>query len=271
MQKKTKKIILTATLAAALAGITAIAAIAATTGQGPQASGNNLEENLAPGTGAAETGGTNAVEIPDWNLERGPISSDTEAKLAPSEIRGIAQEYLAVNLWANTAMTAAREQPQEFEKVMFSEISTDCAREQQERMELTPDPPVEAMLECARNRILAGNDRWVGITQEERAARATRAVGLLFWALDPPSLMSVMIAQQKGLDVNVRTNAEFARFAAMYDGCEDSLGGHADRLGIQESSGQLAGEWIRVDGELKECISQVNQEIFWPEETGTGE
>ena len=205
-------------------------------------------------------------EISEWNLDRGPVSSSTEARLESGEIRELVTEYTAVTLWSETAMRTALNEPQEFEKVMFSTISTECVRQQQERMETVPDPPVDDLLQCNRDSMLSSQGRWEDITREERAARATRSVGLLFWALDPPSLISVMIAQRRGLDVSVRTNAEFARFAANYDVCEESLEEHAKTLEVQESSRKLAGSWTEVERNLRSCIGDINEKLFQPGE-----
>ena len=138
------------------------------------------KDGPSDGNNAGTLPGSAGVEIPDWNLDQGPVSSTTQARLEPSEIRGKLTEYLAVTLWVETSMRIAMEQPQEFEKVMFSGINEECVRKQQERMDALDEIPVEDLMECNQSDILASHDRWEDATAEERAARSTRGGGSAF-------------------------------------------------------------------------------------------
>ena len=75
-------------------------------------------------------------------------------------------------------------------------------------------------------------------------------------------LMSVMIAQRKGLDVSVRTNPAFAIFAAKYNVCEEESGRFVTELAQAKTPEQMAEIWLRSERGLKACSDTVTGSLF---------
>ena len=193
----------------------------------------------------------------------GPVASSSQVVLTPEEIRERTGEYMALNLWADTARRTAKRDPTNFHQTLFSQPSQDCVEKHRDLMKTTPTPPLESLITCGENSAARGQGgNWNAINQQEREERARRSASLLFWSIDPPSLVSVAIAHDRGLDVSVRTNPEFARFAAEYDACEDMAGDHAMELAKAETSAQMAKMWLRAEAELKACSDNVTTRLF---------
>ncbi len=58
----------------------------------------------------------------EWNLdEPKPIASSSAVIMTTEQIRDITGEYMAVNLWAQTAHTTAEEHPESFQQMLFSD------------------------------------------------------------------------------------------------------------------------------------------------------
>ena len=244
--------ILTAGLLAALAGLTMTAAIMPCA-RGPEANRETAEE--AP-----------RREETTWALDGSPpVSSTSMVKMTPEQVREMTGEYIAVNLWARTAHSAAAESPEDFPRMLFTKPSRECVKEHRSLLEVMPEPPVERLLACGEanaSRAGAAGQKWSQLSPEEREARARRSVGLLFWSTDPPSLMSVMLAQRRGLDVSVRTNPDFARFAANYNTCEEEAGRLGEELAGEDQPTRMAEIWLRAERDLKACINTVTASIF---------
>ena len=193
----------------------------------------------------------------------GPVASSSQVVLTPEEIRERTGEYMALNLWADTARRTAKQDPRNFYQTLFSQPSQDCVEKHRDLMKTMPTPPMESLITCEENSAARGQDgNWNAINQQEREERARRSAGLLFWSIDPPSLISVAIAHDRGLDVNVRTNPEFARFAAEYNACEEMTKDHAMELAKAETSEQMAKMWLRAEAELKTCSDSVTTKLF---------
>ena len=193
----------------------------------------------------------------------GPVASSSQVVLTPEEIRERTGEYMALNLWADTARRTAKRDPRNFYQTLFSQPSQDCVEKHRDLMKTMPTPPMESLITCEENSAARGQDgNWNAINQQEREERARRSAGLLFWSIDPPSLISVAIAHDRGLDVNVRTNPEFARFAAEYNACEEMTKDHAMELAKAETSEQMAKMWLRAEAELKTCSDSVTTKLF---------
>ena len=151
------------------------------------------------------------------------------------------------------------------------ELSTDaflrpplsCVEEHRDLLKVMPAPPVEKLIACSKASAAGGLPQdWSQIEPDEREARARRSVGLLFWSLDPPTLMSVMIAQRKGLDVSVRTNPAFAIFAAKYNVCEEESSRFVTELAQAKTPEQMAEIWLRAEGGLSACSDTVTATLF---------
>ena len=200
----------------------------------------------------------------EWNLdEPEPISSSSAVTMTTEEILEITGEYMAVNLWAQTAHTTAAEHPESFHQMFFSDPPRGCVEEHRDLLEIMPTPPVEKLIACSEASAARGLAHdWSQIEPDEREARARRSVGLLFWSLDPPTLMSVMIAQRKGLDVSVRTNPAFAIFAAKYNVCEEESGRFVTELAQAKTPEQMAEIWLRSERDLKACSDTVTGSLF---------
>ena len=193
----------------------------------------------------------------------GLVASSSQVMLTPEEIRERTGQYMALNLWADTARRTAEQDPTNFHQTLFSQPSQDCVEKHRDLMKTTPTPPLESLITCGENSAARGQDgNWNAINQQEREERAQRSAGLLFWSIDPPSLISVALAHDRGLDVNVRTNPEFARFAAEYNACEEMTKDHAMELAKAETSEQMAKMWLRADAELKACSDSVTTRLF---------
>ena len=193
----------------------------------------------------------------------GPVASSSQVVLTPKEIRERTGEYMALNLWADTARQTAEHDPGNFHQTLFSEPSPDCVEKHRELMKTASTPPLESLMKCEENNAAMGRSGdWNGISQQEKEERSQRSAGLLFWSIDPPSLISVAIAHDRGLDVSVRSNPEFARFAAEYDTCENMTGGHAIELAEAKTSEQMAKTWLRAEEELKACSDNVTARLF---------
>ena len=211
-----------------------------------------------PGT-QDENAGPDARVMP----RPGPVALSSQVVLTPEEIRERTGEYMALNLWADTARRTAKRDPGNFHQTLFPQPSQDCVEKHRDLMKTAPTPPLESLITCGENSAARGQGgNWNAINQQEREERARRSAGLLFWSIDPPSLISVAIAHDRGLDVSVRTNPEFARFAAEYDACEDMAGDHAMELAKAETSEQMAKMWLRAEAELKACSDNVTTRLF---------
>ena len=202
---------------------------------------------------------------PEWNPQVAagpPVASTSHVELSPQEVRDLTGEFMAVNLWAQTAHDTAALRPGDFHRVLFTDPSRECVEQHRRLAEETPDPPAERLIACGERSLEGNHPEWGSISPDEREARARRALGFLFWSTDPPSLVSVMIAQQRWLDVSVKTNPEFARFAARYDICEEE----SERLGAElagvEEAGRMAEVWMRAERQLKVCASKVTAALF---------
>ena len=216
------------------------------------------------GCGQAGQGELPTTTPTEWNLDGPkPISSNSAVTMTTKEILEITGEYMAVNLWAQTAHTTAHEHPESFHQMLFSDPPMSCVEEHRDLLEVMPDPPVEKLIACSEASAAGGlaND-WSQIEPDEREARARRSVGLLFWSLDPPTLMSVMIAQRKGLDVSVRTNPAFAIFAAKYNVCEEESSRFVTELAQAKTPEQMAEIWLRSEEDLKACSDTVTTSLF---------
>ena len=200
----------------------------------------------------------------EWNLdEPKPISSNSAVTMTTEEILEITGEYMAVNLWAQTAHRTADEHPESFHQMLFSDPPRGCVEEHRDLLEVMPTPPVEKLIACSEANAAEGLAQdWSQIEPDEREARARRSVGLLFWSLDPPTLMSVMIANRKGLDVSVRTNPAFAVFAAKYNVCEEESGRFVTELAQAKTPEQMAEIWLRSERGLKACSDTVTSSLF---------
>ena len=66
----------------------------------------------------------------------------------------------------------------------------------------------------------------------------------------------------EGLDVSVRTNPVFARFAAEYRACEDAVEGYAADLAGAGTQEELAERWLRTERELQTCSGEVTAGLF---------
>ena len=118
-------------------------------------------------------------------------------------------------------------------------------------------------MRCAENSAAKDRGRdWNGADRQEREQRARRSAGLLFRSIDPPSLVSVAIAHERGLDVSARTNPEFARFAAEYDVCEEAAWKYAKELARQGTPEKAAETWLRAEHELNACADEVTHKLF---------
>ena len=147
--------------------------------------------------------------------------------------------------------------------MLFSDPPRGCVEEHRDLLEVMPTPPVEKLIACSEASAARGLAHdWSQIEPDEREVRARRAVGLLFWSLDPPTLMSVMIAQRKGLDVSVRTNPAFAIFAAKYNVCEEESSRFVTELAQARTPEQMAEIWLRSEGGLKACSDTVTGSLF---------
>ena len=231
---------------------------------------------LGCGQPGEEHAGESSKETPaatpvEWSLdEPGPVASSGSVAMTTEQVREITGEYMAVNLWAQTAHTAAAEQPESFHRMLFYEPARNCVEEHRDLLKVMPDPPTERLIACTE-RLIACSEAsaagvpaldWSRIKPNEREARARRSVGLLFWSLDPPTLMSVMIAQRRGLDVSVRTNPAFARFAAKYDVCEEESSRFGTELAQAETPELMAEIWLRAERGLRACSDEVTASMF---------
>ena len=224
---------------------------------------------LGCGQPREEHAGESSKETPaatpvEWSLdEPGPVASSGSVTMTTEQVREITGEYMAVNLWAQTAHTMAEEQPESFHRMLFSEPARNCVEEHRDLLKVMPDPPAERLIACSEASAagVPAHD-WSRIEPDEREARARRSVGLLFWSLDPPTLMSVMIAQRKGLDVSVRTNPAFARFAAKYDVCEEESSRFGTELAQAETPELMAEIWLRAERGLRACSDEVTARMF---------
>ena len=197
----------------------------------------------------------------------GPIISTSYTQMTPEQVREVTGEYLAVNVWVQNAHDTAEDTPEHFHQMLFTKPSRECVEQHRERGQMVPDPEPEKLLACGmesteRNR----SKEWERLSPDEKEARVRRAVGLLFWGLDPPSLMSVMLAQRRGLEVNFQNNPGFARFAARYDRCEEEAGRLGDEMVKTESPDRMAETWLEGEKRLMACASSVTANIFWREE-----
>lgn len=204
-----------------------------------------------------------AQEI-DWGLDaRKPIASSSRVTLTSDQIWEVTGDYMAVTLWAFVAEETARENPGDFHQTFFSEPDRECVDEQRNLLLVMPDPPIEDLLACGRESAARGRgNAWAGIGAAEREARARKSVGLLFWSIDPPSMMTVRMAVQRGLEVNVKTNPDFARFATRYDVCEILSQDHAGDLAALLTSRELAEAWMQAEQHIRECSNQVTASVF---------
>ena len=193
----------------------------------------------------------------------GPVASASEAALTPDEIRERTVKYGALQIWARAARRAAENDPAALHQALLSEPSSECVKKLQELPKDAPAQWEEMLNDCMEANAAMSRDRsWNGMSQDERETVTRRAAGLLYWSIDPPSLMSVVIARQRGLDVSVRTNPVFARFAAEYHACEDAVEGYAAELAGAETQGELAKGWIRAEQELQTCSGEVTAGLF---------
>ena len=220
----------------------------------------------APGcsetTGSKETGGEE--DHIDWNLEgKKPISSSTRVLMTPDEIWEITGEYMAVTMWAHIAGETARNDPDNFHQIFFSEPDRGCVEAHRALIEEIPEPPVERFISCGQASAAQGRDNvWSEISNVEKEARARRSVGLLFWSIDPPSMMTVQIAHQRGLEVNMKTNPEFARFATQYDICEKVSQKFVEGLAKAERPTDIADIWLMAEDHITECSNKVTASLF---------
>ena len=169
---------------------------------------------------------------------------------------------MAVNLWAQTAHDTAELRPGDFHRVLFTDPSRECVEQHRRLAEETPNPPDERLIACGERSLQGNHPEWAGISPDEREARTRRAIQFLFWSTDPPSLVSVMIAQRRWLDVSVKTNPEFARFAARYDICEEESGRLGTELAGMEAAERMAEVWLKAERQLKVCASKVTATLF---------
>ena len=195
----------------------------------------------------------------------GPVASASQAALTPDEIHERTMNYGALQVWARTARRAAENNPGGLHHALISEPRPECVEKLRELPEAAPAQWEEMLDDCMETEAAGSmnQDRdWNGMSQDERETVARRAAGLLYWSIDPPSLMSVVIARQRGLDVSVRTNPVFARFAAEYHACENAVDGYAPELAGAETQEELAMSWLRAEQELQTCSGEVTAVLF---------
>ena len=199
-----------------------------------------------------------------WGLDgSGPITAVSNASLTPEEIREKTGEYTAVNLWANVAHEKARDDPGNFHLILFGELPRECVDDHRNMMLEVPNPPLEELFTCAAETAgQGGSIEWDAVSPTEREARARRSVGLLFWSIDPPSLVTVQIAHRRGLDVTPQNNPDFARFSAMYDECEDLTEEYIAGLAEAERPEEMAVIWTAAEDEITECSNAVTYRLF---------
>ena len=193
----------------------------------------------------------------------GPVASAIQAALTPDEIRERTVEYGALQVWARTARRAAENDPGDLHQALVSEPRPECVEILRELPKAAPGQWEGTLNECVETNAARRRDlNWKAMSPNERETIARRAAGLLYWSIDPPSLMSVVIAHQRGLDVSVRTNPVFARFAAEYHACEDAVDGYAAELADAETQEELAKRWLRAERELQTCSGEVTAGLF---------
>ncbi len=197
------------------------------------------------------------------NPRPGPVASSSRTFLTSEEIRDRTGRYMALNLWVEVAHRTASEDPGNFHQTLFSKPDLDCVEQHRELLKTTSTPPIESFVGCGKNSAAKGRGgNWNGIGEQERGERARRSAGLLFESIDPPSLISVAMAHDRGMDITVRTNPEFARFAAEYDVCEEEASGHAAALVEAETPERMAKAWLRAEKELQACSGEVTAKLF---------
>ena len=193
----------------------------------------------------------------------GPVASAIQAALTPDEIRERTVEYGALQVWARAARRAAENDPGGLYQALLSEPRPECVEKLRELPKDAPGQWEEMLNDCMEANTARIRDRnWKTMSQNEKETMARRSAGLLYWSIDPPSLMSVVIARQRGLDVSVRTNPVFARFAAEYHACEDAVEGYAAELAGAETQEELANRWLRAERELQTCSGEVTAGLF---------
>ena len=193
----------------------------------------------------------------------GPVASASRAALTPDEIRERTVEYAALQAWARAARRSAENDPGDFHQALLSEPSPECVEKLRELAREAPGQWEEMLNDCMKTSAARSREReWNNVSQDERETAARRAAGLLYWSIDPPSLMSVVIARQRGLDVSVRTNPVFARFAAEYRACEDAVEGYAAELAGAGTQEELAERWLRTERELQTCSGEATAGLF---------
>ena len=195
----------------------------------------------------------------------GPVASSSQAALTPDEIRERTVNYGALQIWAREARRTAENDPGSLHHALISEPKPECVEKLRELPEAAPAQWEEMLDDCMKANAVrsSGQDRdWKTMSQHERDTAARRAAGLLYWSIDPPSLMSVVIARQRGLDVSARTNPVFARFAAEYHACENAVDGYAAELAGAETQEELAMSWLRAEQELQTCSGEVTAVLF---------
>ena len=193
----------------------------------------------------------------------GPVASASRAALTPDEIRERTVEYAALQAWARAARRAAKNDPGDLHQALLSEPRPECVERLRELPKAAPGQWEEMLNDCMETNAARSRDRnWKAMSENERETVARRAAGLLYWSIDPPSLMSVAIARQRGLDVSVRTNPVFARFAAEYRACEDAVEGYAAELAGAETQEEMAETWLRAERELQTCSGEVTAGLF---------
>ena len=246
-------------LAAMLAAATIITALGCSTA-GQEA---GLQEIGLQEVGITEIQQANGKATQGGQEKQMPIFSTSRVNMTPQEIRNLTGDYMAVTLWAHVAGETARNNPDDFHQMLFSDPDRECVEAHRDLLEVTPEPPVEKLISCGQESAAMGRDNvWAEISDLEREARARRAVGLLFWSIDPPSMMTVQIAHEKGLEVNAKTNPAFARFANKYDICEGVSQEFVPGMTEAETPRDIASIWMLAEQKIKECLDIVTSDLF---------
>ena len=200
-----------------------------------------------------------------WGLEGrpGPVTGAGETPLTREEVLDLTGRFAALRVWEQVALETARNEPENFHRAMMTDPPRQCVDEHRARMLERPDPPRELLLECARREFLrAGETPWESLGDGEREARIRRSLEFMFRSLDPPTLVNAEIARRRAMDVNPQNNAQFARFAAMYDECEELVGWYAELLLNDGDPPGMAETWLIAREDVEACCNAVTQRIF---------
>lgn len=188
------------------------------------------------------------------------------AFLTPEQVSEQAEAYLALRLWAETARRTARDDPANFHQTLFSAPDRACVAGHRKLLSSLEQTRLRnSLLRCAGQSAARGRGGdWNAASPAERESRARRAIVNRYRALDPPTLISLTLARERGLEVTVRTDPEFGRFAAGYAGCEADLPAYARNLAAAAGP-PLAQAWLEAEAGMRDCVNRANARIFQKE------